>query len=138
MADNGVSGLLGLFGTNELPRTSYGIGESEAQRIREGETVSIGDFSFAAIDIILNKTPIGEITKELERLGARDTIRVMIHEQYFYEDYVKYQPEFEEKLKTAFAFFLGRGYQSRFYEDLIGEREGKNEKAQRDTFQKQK
>ena len=138
MADNGVSGLLGLFGTNELPRTSYGIGESEAQRIREGETVSIGDFSFAAIDIILNKTPIGEITKELERLGARDTIRVMIHEQYFYEDYVKYQPEFEEKLKTAFAFFLGRGYQSRFYEDLIDEREGKNEKAQRDTFQKQK
>lgn len=119
MEKNRVSGLLGLFGVEKSPRTSYGIEESEARRIREGETIKLGGISFASIDIILNKLSTDDIPRELERLMCRDTVRVMIHEQYFYEDYVKYQPEFEEKLKLAFAFLLEHGYQSRFFEDLI-------------------
>jgi hypothetical protein len=43
----------------------------------------------------------------------------MIHEQYFYEDYRRYQPEFEEKLRSTFSFLCDNGYQSSFYEDLI-------------------
>ena len=46
-------------------------------------------------------------------------LRVMIHEQYFYGDYRYYQPEFEEKLQSAFSFFSEHGYQSSFYENLI-------------------
>ena len=119
--DNGVVGLLGLFGTNEAPRTSYGIAEGEAARIREGEILKIGNLSFASIDAVLNNVQAERIPEQLASMSRRDRINVMIHEQYFYEDYPRYQPEFEEKLRSAFSFLRENGYQSRFFEDVIAE-----------------
>lgn len=119
MEDNGVLGLLGLFGSNQKPRTSYDIGESEAERIRNGEVLKIDSISFASIDIVLNCFSIEEILEQLMHMRQRNGIRVMIHEQYFYEDYRRYQPEFEEKLRSVFSFFSEHGYQSSFYESLI-------------------
>ena len=119
MEDNGVVGLLGLFGTNEKPRTSYNIDEGEAARIRAGEILKIGNISFASIDIVLNCYSEEKILEKLACMSQRDCIKVMIHEQYFYEDYVRYQPEFEEKLRSAFSFLSENGYQSSFYESLL-------------------
>ena len=119
MEDNCVFGLLGLFGSNEKPRTSYGIEESKAEKIRNGEILKIGKISFASIDIVLNCFSIKEILEQLMHMRQRNCIRVMIHEQYFYEDYRHYQPEFEEKLRSAFSFLSEHDYQSSFYENLI-------------------
>ena len=119
LEDIGVVGLLGLFGTNENPRTSYGIEEGDAARIRAGETLKIGEISFASIDIVLNSFGAEKIIEQMERMSNRDCIRVMIHEQYFYEDYFNYQPEFEKKLQSTFSFLSSKGYQSSFYENLI-------------------
>ena len=41
------------------------------------------------------------------------------HGQYFYEDYPRYQPEFEEKLRATFACLAKQGRKSVFYEELI-------------------
>ena len=119
MEDNRVFGLLGLFGNNQNPRTSYGIVESKAEKIRNGEILKIGKISFASIDIVLNCFSIKEILEQLICMSQRSCIRVMIHEQYFYRDYRNYQAEFEEKLRSAFSFFSEHGYQSDFYENLI-------------------
>ena len=119
MEDHGVSGLLGLFGNDEKPRTSYGIEKNEAELIRRGEILKIGKISFASIDIILNVFSAEEILEKLMRMKCRNGIRVMIHEQYFYADYCQYQPEFEEKLRSTFSFLCEHGYQSCFYESLI-------------------
>ena len=119
MADNGVLGLLGLFGTNEKPRSSYGIEERKAEKIRSGEILKIGKISFASIDIVLNCFSTKEILEQLMCMRERNCIRVMIHEQYFYADYVGYQPDFEEKLRSTFAYLSDNGYQSAFYESLI-------------------
>ena len=35
--DNGVRGLLGLYGSEETPRTSYSLPESVAAKIRNGK-----------------------------------------------------------------------------------------------------
>ena len=117
--DNGVLGLLGLFGTSENPRTSYGIEEAEAKKIRNGENIKLKNISFASIDIVLNAYSTEEILEKLKPLIKRDTVRVMIHEQYFYPDYKKYQPEFEEKLRATFAFLCDNEYESSFFESLI-------------------
>ena len=117
--DNGVVGLLGLFGTNEKPRTSYDIDEGNAARIRTGEILKIGNISFASIDIVLNCYSEEKILEQLAFISQRDCIKVMIHEQYFYEDYFRYQPEFEEKLRSTFSFLRENGYQSSFYESLL-------------------
>ena len=119
MRDNGVWGLLGLFGDKEKTQTSYGVEESKAEKIRNGETLKIGGISFASIDIVLNSFVTEKIIEQLARMSNRDCIRVMIHEQYFYEDYSRYQPEFEEKLRSTFSFLCDSGYKSSFYESLI-------------------
>lgn len=119
MEDNGVSGLLGLFGTQEHPFSSYGIRGEEAEKIRSGEILKIGRMSFASIDLVLNSFSAEEILEQLAHMRHRDSIRVMIHEQYFYSDYPLYQPEFEEKLRSTFTYLCGNDYQSRFYENLI-------------------
>lgn len=117
--DNGVVGLLGLFGTNEKPTISYGIAEGDAARIRAGETLKIGNISFASIDIVLNRYSSKEILEQLACMTQRDCIKVMIHEQFFYEDYLHYQPEFEEKLRLTFSFLCKNGYRSSFFESLV-------------------
>lgn len=117
--DHGVLGFLGLFGNKEKPRTSYGIKEDDAARIREGEILKIGNVSFASIDIVLNNFGTEEIIAQLESMRNRDCIKVMIHEQYFYKDYFRYQPEFEQKLRSTFSFLCENGYQSSFYEHII-------------------
>ncbi|MBE6713332.1 MAG: hypothetical protein E7580_07435 [Ruminococcaceae bacterium] len=122
LSDNQVMGLLGLFGDAKNPRTSYGIGEEIASRIRNGEIVKLGQIDFASIDIILNKFPKEEILIRLEGLEERECIRVMIHEQYFYSDYKSYQPNFENKLTATFSFLKEHGYESKFFEEVAGVR----------------
>ena len=72
---------------------------------------------------IMNSTEptlgICEILEKLARMSEQSFKKVMIHEQYFYKDYLAYQPEFEEKLRSTFSFFRDNGYQSSFYENLI-------------------
>jgi hypothetical protein len=119
MEDNGTVGLLGLFGTDVAPRTSYGIDVTDAALIRGGEILRIGNISFASIDIVLNSFDTDTVIKLLSGMNDRKGIRVMIHEQYFYSDYYLYQPEFEEKLRATFSFLRKNGYQSSFYESLI-------------------
>ena len=60
-----------------------------------------------------------EIIEQLKGLKNRNAVRVMIHEQYFYKDYLLYQPDFEEKLRATFSCLTGQGRKSCFYEELI-------------------
>jgi hypothetical protein len=119
LSDQGVCGLLGLFGSAECPRTSYGLEEAEASVIRGGRTVARHGMSFGGIDLVINKVPLPNIESSLAGLLGRDRICLMIHEQYFYKDYVAYQPDFEDKLVAAFALLRSHGYESCFFEELI-------------------
>lgn len=119
LADNRVQGLLGLFGNSEKPRTSYGIAEDEAGLIRGGSIRRLGGISYAGIDIVINSFSKEDNLKKLSALLDRDGIRVMIHEQYFYEDYKAYQPDYEEKLEAVFGLLCREGYKSCFFEELI-------------------
>ncbi len=119
LSDNGISGLLGLFGTRERPHTSYSLDDAAAKRIREGETVYSNGMSFAAINTVINNLKMSDISPTMSNLLSRDALRVMIHEQYFYEDHRSYQPDFEDKLAAVFTILADNGYESRFFEDMI-------------------
>lgn len=119
LKDNGIKGLLGLFGNNEKPRTSYSIPDRDASIIRKGEIIEHSGVAITGIDVILNQHEIDSIITNLNGLLGRDTIKVMIHEQYFYPDYHAYQKNFEEKLDKTFLFLRDNGYESRFFEELI-------------------
>lgn len=117
LRDCGVRGLLGLFGTKEEPRSSYSLSLEAAERLREGEILSQDGLFFASIDLILNRCKKEETVPRLRELLGRDSIRMMIHEQYFYPDYPRYQPDFAQKTEAAVAFLSENGYQSIFLEE---------------------
>ena len=116
---NGYRGLLGLYGTEDNPRTSYKSTPDEAERIRCGELVKSGNITYGAIDIVLNLFGKEEILEKLSALSDRETVKIMIHEQYFYEDYERYIPDFEEILTSSFGFLTNNGFSSEFFERLI-------------------
>ena len=103
LKDNGYIGLLGLFGDSENPRTSYMVDEATAAEIRKGNTKPYEQLEMASIDMVINTVNLSDIPYELSKLLSREAVRVMIHEQYFYEDYPYYQSDFEEKLNTVFS-----------------------------------
>ena len=119
ISDNGVCALLGLFGTADAPRTSYGLEEDYAKRIRAGETVCKNGMYYSGIDIVLNNFKTEEILASLAKMTERDVVRVMIHEQYFYSDYHAYQKNFEEKLFNTFECLTRQGRECAFFEELL-------------------
>lgn len=126
MLENGVSGLLGLYGTKGAERVSYSIRDRErGDLLRTGETLEIDGMHHAGIDIVLNNFDAEGILAQLPALEQRRSVRVMIHEQYFYEDYERYQPDFEQKLRATFAALTAQGRESKFFEEMIDEGEEK-------------
>ncbi len=76
---------------------------------------------FITNDMIINTVPLGKIKAKLNDAIGRGTkfIDLMIHEQYFYPDYENYQPDFEEKLDTAFSFLIDRGYRFVLADEIL-------------------
>ena len=119
LRDHNIQGLLGLYGTQENPTTSYGIRDEDAILLRGGALLTRDKITHGAIDLILNCFSLLEISVRLQEMVNRDGIRLMIHEQYFYEDYKNYQPDFEQKLRLAFSFLKNQNYASKFFEEII-------------------
>ena len=118
LRDHGVRGLLGLFGTDDSPRSSYSLPEADAARLRKGEILRRQGLDFYSLDLVMNLYDREELLHRLRSLLHRNCLRVMIHEQYFYPDYPAYQPDFGEKLDRAFELLHENGYESCFAEDL--------------------
>ena len=119
LKDQGVQGLLGLYGTDETPRVSYSVPEDLASRIRRGHVETFEGIRMGSIDMVINNVPQEEMLPQLEALLPRQQLRVMIHEQYFYPDYKRYIPSFEEDLGRIFGFMKEQGFESHFYEEMI-------------------
>ncbi len=114
--DSGVRGLLGLYGGT---RVSYENPPEVCERLRRGECAMVDGILHAGIDMVLNQFSTEEILDRLPALSERDFLKVMIHEQYFYPDYPRYQKDFEEKLSAVFAFLGAQGFESGFFEEML-------------------
>ena len=119
LQDCGVKGLLGLYGTAERPRPSYASSIEDVPLLRAGKITKSGRMSFAGIDIVLDRFTIEECLLKLQEIKDREIAKVLIHEQYFYQDFERYQSDFKEKLQTVFAFLTENGFTSAFFEELI-------------------
>ncbi|MCC6394707.1 MAG: SMP-30/gluconolactonase/LRE family protein [Bryobacterales bacterium] len=79
------------------------------------------DIIFVRHDMVINSVPLGEIEPQLERIGGdphqAEIIELMIHEQYFYPDYVAYEPDYRQRVETAIAWVTRRGYKPVFYDE---------------------
>ena len=119
LADQSVKGLLGLYGTAEAPRMSYTLTAEEGTAVRNGAIVCKDGMAHAGINMVINLFEKEEALSRIVPYLQRDTVFVMIHEQYFYADYVAYQSDFEKKLRALFLVLHKSGHRSAFFEDCL-------------------
>ncbi len=72
------------------------------------------DVFFGRIDIVMNLNSLEWVKSEIASIVDDPTrggyIDAMIHEQYFYPDYVAYKPDFEERIMYVCKYLYDRGY----------------------------
>ncbi len=81
------------------------------------------DILYGKIDLVLNSYPLEEIVPLLEKVKENPhnfgCVEIMIHEQYFHEDYMSYIPEFKEIVLTACKWCADNGHKGYFLQDVM-------------------
>ena len=69
--------------------------------------------------ICINLIDYNNLDEEFGKLLGREYIGICDHEQYFYEDYFAYQPDYAEKINKMCEILTSAGYEFIHGEDLI-------------------
>ncbi|MBE7010184.1 MAG: hypothetical protein E7418_01690 [Ruminococcaceae bacterium] len=69
-------------------------------------------------DLTLNLMEAHEVENLIAPFIGNEYIGVCTHEQYFYEDYMVYQPDYDEKIYKMGAYLKQNGYEFIFAEEL--------------------
>lgn len=115
----GVKLLAGYFELKKgVPAVSYHLDASQVEHLmrRDYWKDTKEDVIFVRHDIVINSLALDKIVPHLEKVAAdphqSELMELMIHEQYFYPDYVNYQPDFREKVERVIEWATRKGYQS--------------------------
>ena len=117
LRDCGIRGIIDLFAFEGQENLAFGVrfdDKKEAYKYDE-ET----GLNFFYNDMIINLYKLDEIDGFMEKIPLKPLSVVMIHEQYFYDFYSAYQPDYEEKLEKVFKTFQNRGYSSVFLNEVV-------------------
>lgn len=83
------------------------------------------DMIFGRIDRVLNIGPLEEILRDMTEITADPHrggfVSVMIHEQYFYEDYKRYLFDFEQRVLDTCRYLAEQGYTGAHITDMTRE-----------------
>ncbi len=74
-------------------------------------------------DTVLNCGSLDQMKQELEwfsyQYPDRSFMDILIHEQYFYEDYHHYLPDYEKRLRTGIEWCIQHGYTPGLVKELL-------------------
>jgi hypothetical protein len=127
LRDSGYTALAGYFNVddNQSP-VSYYLNEEQRRNIknrfiwRDNKEGII----FARIALVVNTVKLEQILPYLNNVKKTFNPRyidLMIHEQYYYPDYVAYQPDWREKVMTAVKWAVDNGYKPGFLKECVFE-----------------
>ena len=126
----GYTALTGYFTRDENndPLVSYYVAPEMVDHIgaRDFWMDTQEDMIFGRIDSVLNIGSLEDVLQEVEA-AAEDPHRggfvsIMIHEQYFYPDYVAYLPDFEDRVLQPCAILAKKGYTGAHISEVISQR----------------
>ena len=127
LRDLGIQALLGDFSLDERgePAICYSATKAQYDEVRTScfwRDPGSGMIYFPC-DIVLNSHAPGEIDGVLDGMAARwpdrNFIDILIHEQYFYPDYVHYLPDYRARVERGIRWCRRNGYEPGFVSDLI-------------------
>lgn len=67
----------------------------------------------------LNLTAYNDLEKEFGKVIDKEFLGICDHEQYFYEDYLAYQPDYADKIYKMSEILTNAGYEFFFAEELV-------------------
>ncbi len=128
LRDLGFKGLVGYFNVNnQRPLVSYYHDYDTTMHLNKRDywKDTEEDIIFVKHDIVVNSCNAHEVIPHLQEVAKdphqSEIMELLIHEQYFYPDYINYQPDFKDKVETAIRWATERGYKPVFYgEGFIG------------------
>ena len=82
------------------------------------------DIIFVKDDIVIDTVPLAEIPAFMESISNAQNHcfhYVLVHEQYFYEDYERYEPDYRERVFAAVDWCHRHGYRPVTMTSIINE-----------------
>ena len=85
------------------------------------------DITFGRIDRVLNIGTLNEVLKAVDEISEDrhrgGFVSIMIHEQYFYDDYAGYLSDFERRVLDSCEILNKKGYKASFISEVVNEPE---------------
>lgn len=129
LRERGIERLIALpgFHPDGAPRTSYYLDEPHVQRLLERDAWwdADTDIIFIACDEVVNSQTLEGVPQVLDEQEQSphtcEMIELLIHEQYFREELMNYQPDIKDKVIASLEWVTERGYEPCFWcEGLLG------------------
>lgn len=67
----------------------------------------------------LNLIPLDEVASDINKFIGGDYLGLADHDKYFYDDYLAYQPDYNEKIYEMCRVVAKEGYEFVFMDDII-------------------
>lgn len=112
-----------IFDENGTPAVSYYLDAAQARHAatRDFWVDTKENIIFVKDDVILNSHRPARIREHLDGYLQREDrafMYLLIHEQYFYKDYIHYLPDYRERLFAGVAWCEEHGYRSSWISDF--------------------
>lgn len=104
-----------IFDENGDPMVSYYLDKEQTAHAykRDFWVDNKEDIIFVKDDIVINEVSLNEIDDYMERISSLEGKcfhYLLIHEQYFYEDYYMYEPDYRERIFRTVEWCHKNGY----------------------------
>jgi len=125
LKEEGYTALAGYFSKEGPDTVSYYLNDEKRLHINNRFIWrdNAEDLIFARIALVINTVKSEQIIPYLDGLRSDSHkpgfIDLMIHEQYFYPDYMNYQPDFRQKVLTAAKWATDNGYKPAFLGECV-------------------
>ena len=104
-----------LIDENDIPMVSYYLNKEQALHAftRDFWVDNKEDIIFVKDDIIINEVALDKIDDFMEKISAAEDHcfhYLLIHEQYFYEHYCRYEPDYRDRIFATVDWCHKHGY----------------------------
>ena len=128
MRELGYKALTGYFTPNSGHMVAYHAPKDLVEHIYERDFWydRDNDLFFGRIDTVINEgtndSNLAEIAETIASPTRGGFVSILMHEQYFYEDYVRFRPDFAARILDPARLLWENGYQGRLISEVIAER----------------
>lgn len=121
-------GMLGFvamaYETSGRESLRYHLSDEQARTLRKNDWIydAQTDLSFIRNQLIIDRVSLEQLPDGMSALLNKPILQLMTHEQYFYSDYERFQPDFAQKLTYCWQTLAREGYRAAFVEELLQNR----------------